>query len=74
MQIPLSDYVKKRTQTDVSKELNVEQSYISQALKAGKNVFVICNGDGSVDYAIEIKPFPNKKKIQKRNEIINHNI
>lgn len=61
MQISLSDFVKTRTQTDVSKALNVEQSYISQTLKAGKNVFVICNDDGSVERAIEIKPFPSKR-------------
>lgn len=61
MQIPLSEFVKTRKQTDVSKALNVKQSYISQALKAQKDVFVICNEDGSINYAIEIKPFPNKK-------------
>lgn len=61
MRISLSDLVKTRTQTDVSKMLNVEQSYISQALKAGRQVIVICNDDGSVNHAIEIKPFPNKK-------------
>ncbi|MCX8596774.1 hypothetical protein J3U31_02665 [Gilliamella sp. B3486] len=65
MQISLSEFVKKHTQTEASKALNVEQSYISQTLKAGKNVFVICNDDGSVDRAIEIKPYPNKRKIQK---------
>lgn len=66
MQISLAEFVKKHTQREASKALNVEQSYISQTLKAGKNVFVICKADGSVERAIEIKPFPNKRKIQKQ--------
>lgn len=61
MQIPLFDYLKNHTQKQLSKVLNVEQSYISRALSDKKNIFIICNEDGTVQRAIEIKPFPNKQ-------------
>ena len=61
MQIPLSTYLKNHTQKQLSQALNVEQSYISRALNGKKNIFIICNEDGTVKRAIEIKPFPNKQ-------------
>lgn len=61
MQIPLSTYLKSHTQKQLSQALNVEQSYISKALNGKKNIFIICNDDGTVKNAIEIKPFPNKQ-------------
>lgn len=65
MQIPLFDYLKNHTQKQLSQVLNVEQSYISRALSDKKNIFIICNEDGTVERAIEIKPFPNKQYVNK---------
>lgn len=54
---PLNEFVTKVGQIKAAKELGMTQGGISKALRAGREVYVIEQGNGKYK-AEEIKPFP----------------
>ncbi|MEQ9869174.1 Cro/CI family transcriptional regulator [Pectobacterium polonicum] len=57
----LEDYAKIHGQAKAAKDFGVIQCAISKAIRAGRNIFVTIQHDGSVK-GEEVKPFPSSKK------------
>ncbi len=56
---PLKEFVKRVGQIKAAEELGMTQGGISKALRAGREVYVIEQGNGKYK-AEEIKPFPGQ--------------
>lgn len=57
----LADYAKLHGQAKAANDFGVIQCAISKAIRAGRNIFVTVNQDGSV-VGEEVRPFPSNKK------------
>lgn len=57
----LADYAKMHGQAKAANDFGVIQCAISKAIRAGRNIIVTVNEDGSV-IGEEVRPFPSNKK------------
>ncbi|EBW4243769.1 Cro/Cl family transcriptional regulator [Salmonella enterica subsp. enterica serovar Brunei] len=57
----LADYAKIHGQAKAANDFGVIQCAISKAIRAGRNIIVTVNADGSV-IGEEVRPFPSNKK------------
>lgn len=58
--IPLTEFAKEHGHTKAAQMLGCTQGAVSKAIRAGREVFVLCDEDGSVS-AEELRPFPSQK-------------
>lgn len=62
--VSLADYLDGiGTQADLAKALGIQQSAISQMVRAKRNITVCINADGSMT-ASETRPIPSRTKTQ----------
>ena len=57
----LADYAKIHGQAKAANDFGVIQCAISKAIRAGRNIIVTVNADGSV-IGEEVRPLPSNKK------------
>ncbi|KQQ60125.1 hypothetical protein ASF84_05285 [Pseudomonas sp. Leaf127] len=58
--IPLTEFAKEHGHTKAAQMLGCTQGALSKAIRVARDIFVICNDDGSLS-AQELRPFPSQK-------------
>lgn len=69
--IPLAEYASRR-HAQIARQLNMSQGSLSKAIREGRSIFVIEQGNGVI-CAVEEKPFPGQRRQNISGNETNHN-